>query len=61
MPNLTAKELSLTEDQLKMEQLLVMKYRAVASNTSDPQLRGKCEQISAKHKEHFERLLGYLN
>lgn len=61
MPNLTSKELSLMEDQLKMEQLLVMKYRAVATNTTDPQIRAKCEQISAKHKEHFDRLLSYLN
>lgn len=61
MANLTEKELSFLEDQLNAESLLVKKYRAVAENTSDPELRGKCEQISAMHKQHFDRLMTYLN
>ena len=61
MANLTEKELSLLEDQLNSESLLVKKFRAVAENSTDPALRGKCEQIAAKHKEHFDRLMTYLN
>ncbi len=61
MANLTEKELSFLEDQLNAESLLVKKFRAVAENTTDPALKGKCEQISAKHKEHFDRLMTYLN
>ena len=61
MANLTEKELSDLEDQLNSESLLVKKFRAVAENSTDPALRGKCEQIAAKHKEHFDRLMTYLN
>ena len=61
MANLTEKELSYLEDQLNSEALLVKKFRAVAENTSDPALKGKFEQISAKHKEHSDRLMTYLN
>lgn len=61
MANLTEKELSFLEDQLNSESLLVKKFRAVAENSTAPALRGKCEQIAAKHKEHFDRLMTYLN
>lgn len=61
MANLTEKELSFLEDQLNSESLLVKKFRAVAENSTDPALRGKFEQIAAKHKEHFDRLMTYLN
>lgn len=42
MANLTEKELSFLEDQLNAESLLVKKFRAVAENTTDPALKGKC-------------------
>ncbi len=61
MPNLTSKELSALEDQLKAEQLLVKKYQTVAQLTSDPQIRTKCDQIAQKHQEHFNRLMTHLN
>lgn len=61
MNNLTSKELSYIEDQLKMEQLLTLKFKAVAAMTSDPEIANKCKQISDKHQEHFNRLMTYLN
>lgn len=61
MPNLTSKELSAIEDQLTMEQTLIKKYQLYATQTSDPQLKTKCEQISAKHQNHYTRLLSQLN
>lgn len=61
MANLTSKELSGVEDQLNMEQNLVKKYKMYAQSVTDPQLKNKCEQIAAKHQDHFNRLMGHLN
>lgn len=61
MPNLSAKELTAIDDQLTLEQNLVKKYKMYAVSTSDPQIKTKCEQIAAKHQNHYDRLLGHLN
>jgi len=61
MATLTSKELTALEDHLSMEQLLVSKYRSIAGMTGDQQLKMKCEQIAAKHQEHYKRLLSHLN
>lgn len=61
MANLTSKELSAIEDQLSMEELLVKKYKSIASMTTDQQIKSKCEQIASKHQEHFNTLMGHLN
>ena len=61
MANLTSKELTALEDQLGMEQLLIAKYKSVAGMTTDPKIKTKCEQIAAKHQEHYKRLLNHLN
>ena len=57
MANLTSKELSAIEDQLGQEQLLVKKYKLYAQTATDPQIKTKCEQVAAKHQEHFDKLL----
>lgn len=61
MPNLTSKELTALEDQLNYEQILVKKYRTYSSQCSDPQLKTKCEQVAARHQDHFNRLMSHLN
>ena len=61
MANLTAKELSALEDQLSMEQLLIKKYKMVASMATDQEIKTKCDQIANKHQEHFNRLMSHLN
>ena len=61
MATLTAKELGFLEDQLTMEQLLVKKFKNIAAQTDDPQIKSKCEQIAAKHSEHYSRMMSYLN
>jgi hypothetical protein len=58
--NLTTKELSLLEDQLSAEQVLVKKYRTVAGHCTDAQLQNACGQIADKHQQHFNTLMGYL-
>ena len=60
MANLSSKELSAIEDQLKAEQVLVQKYQAFSAQFTDPQLRTKCEQIAAKHQNHYQSLLRHL-
>ena len=61
MANISAKELTAIEDLMTMEQSLVKKYKLYADQSTDPQIRTKCEQIAAKHQNHFTRLMGQLN
>ncbi|MCI8360098.1 MAG: spore coat protein [Clostridiales bacterium] len=61
MANLTTKELSALEDLLSMEQLLIKKYKMVASMATDQEIKTKCDQIANKHQEHFNRLMSHLN
>lgn len=61
MANLTAKELSAITDQLKVEQTMINKFKAYAETMKDPQLKTKCEQIAARHQNHYTRLLSQLH
>jgi rubrerythrin len=60
MANLTTKELSALEDQLGTEKVLVAKYRSIAAQTTDAQIKSSLEQIAAKHQQHFDKLFSYL-
>ena len=57
---MTVRELSVIKTQLEMEQLMIQKYTEYSKQTQDPQLKNKCEQIAAKHMEHYEKLLAQL-
>ena len=61
MANLTTTELSAIEDQLAVEQTLIKKYQLYSQSSTDPQIKSKCEQIAAKHQNHFDRLMNQLN
>ncbi|HIZ54910.1 MAG TPA: spore coat protein [Firmicutes bacterium] len=61
MANLTTKELSAIDDQLSLEETMIKKYKMFSQSCTDPQLKTKCEQIAAKHQEHYTRLLNQLN
>ncbi len=61
MAELTAKELDSLTGQLFHEQTLVKKYKLYASQCGDPQLRIKCEQVAARHQNHYNTLLNQLN
>lgn len=58
--NLTSKELSAIEDQLSSEATMVKKFRMYAQQCGDAQLKAKCEQIAARHQQHFDRLMSQL-
>ena len=60
MQNITAKELSVIEDQLNYEQLLIKKYKNYASMCQDAQLRTTCENLAAQHKTHYDTIMSYL-
>lgn len=60
MANLTEKELSAIEDQLNCEQMLIKKYKGFAGIAQDPQIRDVCTQLAARHKQHFDTLMGHL-
>lgn len=61
MANLTTRELGSLTDQLVREQVLVKKYKMYANQCCDPQLRTKCEQVAARHQNHYNTLLNQLS
>lgn len=60
MADLTNKELDAIQDQLTMEKLMIQKYKIYSQTASDPQIKTKCEQIAAKHQEHYDKLMNKL-
>ena len=60
MTNLTAKELSGIEDQLKCEQNLILKCEMYAENTHDAALKTKFEEVAQKHRQHYSSLYSLL-
>lgn len=61
MANLTSKELTAIEDTLNVEQNLIKKYTMYAQTSTDACIKTKCEQIAAKHQNHFNTLMGHLS
>ena len=61
MANLSEKELSFLEDQLSAEQLLIKKFKAIAAEASDQEIKTCCDQIACKHQQHFDTMMGFLN
>lgn len=59
--NFSEKEINALEEELGAEQLLIKKFKFMAQSTTDPQIKTKCEQIAAKHQNHYDRLLSKLN
>ena len=51
---LTEKELSAIEDQLSSEKLLIAKCKEYAQQSTDPELKQKCNAIAGKHQTHYE-------
>jgi len=60
MANLTTKELTALEDQLGSEQTLVKKYQAMASLCNDTKIQQDLESMAAKHQQHVNTLLSFL-
>ncbi len=60
MGSLSEKELSLLNDALSEEQLLVSKYQMLAQQSQEPEISSKFQQISQKHQKHFNELYSLL-
>lgn len=60
MTNLTAKELSALEDQMSHEQTMVKKYQAMACLCNDTKMQQDLNNFAAKHQQHFNTLLTFL-
>ena len=60
MGQLTEKELSALNDLLADEDLLTKKFKMLASQTQDPEIKQKYERISEQHQGHFNTLYSYL-
>lgn len=60
MTQLSEKELSLLNESLSEEELLVKKYQMLAQHAQDPEIRKKMEQVSDRHQRHFNDLYSLL-
>lgn len=61
MSQLSEKELSTLNDCLSEEELLVKKFKMLASHTSDANVRSEMIEISQRHQAHFNKLYKHLN
>jgi rubrerythrin len=60
MLQISEKELSAMNDLLNEEELLVKKFKMLASHTEDKEIKAKFEEISHKHQGHFDMLYKQL-
>ena len=60
MGQLSEKELSLLGDLLTDEQLLTKKFKMLAAQTQDTEIKQKFERISEQHQGHFNALYEHL-
>ena len=61
MTVLTEKELSTLKDLLSSEELLVKKFKMLASQAEKPELKSQLESIAKKHQGHFNELYSKLS
>lgn len=60
MGQLSEKELSLLCDLLADEQLLTKKFKMLAAQAQDAEVKQKFERISEQHQGHFNALYAHL-
>ena len=60
MGQLSEKELAALNDLLADEELLVKKFKMLASHTNDEAIKKKYERISQQHQGHFDALYAHL-
>lgn len=61
MANLTNQELNIIKHQLDLEITTIKKFKLYYDICTDPQLKIKLEQITARHQNHFTSLLNLLS
>jgi len=60
LSNLTTKELTALEDSLGYEQVLVKKYRTLASQCNDAAIKSRLENIADRHQGHYDALFNFV-
>ena len=60
MGQLSEKELSLLGDLLTDAQLLTKKFKMLAAQTQDTEIKQKFERISEQHQGHYNALYAHL-
>ena len=60
MAQITEKELTALGDLLSMEENLIAKYRAYATQTTDSALKNEYEQNAQRHQRHYDELFAQL-
>lgn len=60
MSNLSEKELSLLNDSLTAEMLLVKKFQMLANHSDDAEVQAKFNEISNNHQSHYNSLYSLL-
>ena len=61
MAQLSEKELSLLNESLSEEELLVKKFKMLAEHADKPELKERMEGIAQKHQGHFNELYQKLS
>jgi len=61
MAMLSAKNLTILDDQLSKEALNYKKMNLYADYCTDQQLKSVCQKAAQMHKKHFDTLFNYLN
>lgn len=54
------KNLTVLEDQLNAEALVIKKYTLYKTQCTDPNLKSICEHAEQMHRRHFDSLYSYL-
>lgn len=60
MAQLTTKELTALDEQLNQELVYVKKYRTMASQCTDAQLKQQLDSIASRHQGHYNTLVNHL-
>ncbi|MDD3297362.1 MAG: hypothetical protein PHP19_00545 [Firmicutes bacterium] len=57
---LSSKNLSILEEQLSHEALIISKLRQYSRQCRDSELKNLCSNLAEKHKSHYDTLLNYV-
>ncbi len=60
-PQLTATNLKVLVDQMQHEALASKKCEFFSTLIADPALKGMAMSLAQHHREHYDKLFGYLN
>lgn len=57
---LSSKDLSILEEQMSQEALMMLKLRQYSKKSQDSELKNLCSRLAEKHKNHYNALFNYV-